>query len=371
MFLKRLLIGLPIVAMTPACDRLEMFTPAPATPEVELLSEVELDQEVDPVRLLVNDLLEEALADDPKPSLWDRLRGKDQTPDVPVADADPAQVDLPLDTPEVAAVDVPDAQDTRRGIWRYLPKGLVPPTPDPAPTADAAAIEAVLADVVATQDVAAPEGAVDPADTTPMLAGLFGFLRPSPSPDPSPNPSDEGAPNAEPDSILALFSKPDDAPDAGDVAPMADLAFGALERTCGLGRRDMGREVTAASGFRIYDTDPGSTVSRPHYITGFDDGCARQFSAALVLLGDVGTHEVVRYSSTRVRLDYSNTDDAYEAIKTRFCRVDEGAPCGSRLERLGKVTTFVTAYKSFGAAPEWAEFLLHDGEVAAVDIEGL
>ncbi len=161
------------------------------------------------------------------------------------------------------------------------------------------------------------------------------------------------------------------APDVGDVAPLVDLPFGVLERTCGVSRRELGQNVAAASGFEVYDTQPGSTQMRPHYITGFDDGCARQFSAALVLLGDVGTHEIVRYSRTRVALDYSTTDNAYEEIKARFCRVGEGKPCGDRLDALGKVATFVTAYRSFGAASEWAEFLLYDGQVAAVDLEGL
>jgi hypothetical protein len=155
------------------------------------------------------------------------------------------------------------------------------------------------------------------------------------------------------------------------VPPKAQLDFGELGRTCGLSRGDLGTLITQTSGFEVYDTFPNSTAPRPHYITGFSDGCARQFTAALVLTGDVGTHELVRYARTRVDLPYSETDQAYENIKGQFCGVGEGQPCGTQLERLGANTTFVTAYETFGDSPDWAEFLLHDGAVAAVAIEGL
>lgn len=154
------------------------------------------------------------------------------------------------------------------------------------------------------------------------------------------------------------------------IPPRTIMAFGDIGPTCGLSNRDLGTKISEGSGFAIYDTIPNSTAARPHYITGFNDGCARQFTAALVLMGDVGTHEVVRYNRTRVDLPYSETDNAYEAIKTSFCRTGFGQPCGARLERLARGTTFVTAYERFGAGPIWAEFLLHNGEVAASTIEG-
>jgi len=154
------------------------------------------------------------------------------------------------------------------------------------------------------------------------------------------------------------------------IPPRTIMAFGDIGPTCGLSRRDLGTEVAKASGYTIYDTIPNSTAPRPHYITGFNDGCARQFTAALVLMGDIGTHELVRYNRTRVELPYSDTDKAYESIKTGFCRTGFGKPCGRRLEQFAKHTTFVTAYERFGAGPIWAEFLLHDGEVLASDIEG-
>jgi len=213
--------------------------------------------------------------------------------------------------------------------------------------------------------------------------GLFGFFRRTEPRDPAlgqevaAEPSGGGnAESFEPIEASAQvggglfdFLQWDSADVAEDVAPEGPLTFGMLRAACGVKQRDLGEVVTSASGFKVYDSAPGGTSLRPHYVTGFDDGCPREFLAALVLLGDVGTHEIVRYAGTRVQLDYSKTDLAYERIKARFCRVGEGKPCGDRLESLGRVTTFVTAYETFGAGPVWAEFLLHDGAVAAVDLE--
>lgn len=235
-----------------------------------------------------------------------------------------------------------------------------------------------MEDVTLLSDVtvAEPEAAnlvASPGNTGGFFGGLLDSLSA-----PSPDVTDAGLTSSEPvvanGGILGLFSGTGlrlGTPRADEVAPGTMLEFGKLGVTCALPRSARGSEIASAGGFTIYDTNPNATSPRPHYITGFDDGCARQFTAALVMLGDVGTHELVRYSQTRVTLEYSATDDAYEAIKSSFCRAGFGEPCGPRLERLGAQTTFVTAYKSFGASPEWAEFLLHDGAVAASDIEGL
>jgi len=213
--------------------------------------------------------------------------------------------------------------------------------------------------------------------TAPQVGGLFSQLLGSVTAE-TPNDAVAEETPADDGGLFGLFrvgagtSNPASAPAGGadQVPPGTIMAFGEIAPTCGMSRRDMGTQVAKASGYTVYDTFPNSIAPRPHYITGFSDGCARQFTAALVLLGDVGTHEVVRYSKTRVDLPYSQTDNAYEAIKSSFCRAGFGKPCGARLERLGKNTTFVTAYERFGAGPIWAEFLLHDGAVAASGLEG-
>lgn len=153
-------------------------------------------------------------------------------------------------------------------------------------------------------------------------------------------------------------------------AVQGDLPYGELRTVCGLSSRNLGREVESASGYAVHDTAPGSTAPRTHYITGFSDGCARQFTAALALFGDIGTHEIVRYGTADGGLEYTETDHAYEEIKAAFCGVRAGRPCGARLERLARRTTFLTVYERFGSSPVWADILLHDGTVAAMDFKG-
>ena len=156
---------------------------------------------------------------------------------------------------------------------------------------------------------------------------------------------------------------------AGTVPPLTNQPFGVVSKTCGVGRGDLGTKIAGVSGYTVYDTFPNSTAPRPHYITGFDDGCARQFTAALVLVGDVGTHEVVRYETAQARRPYTQVDNAYEAIKSRFCRTGFGKPCGGRIDALARSTTFVTGYERFTSSPVWVEILLHAGSVAAVGVE--
>ena len=70
--------------------------------------------------------------------------------------------------------------------------------------------------------------------------------------------------------------------------------YGAVVAVCGLNARDLGTKVETVSGYTLYDAGGDPAVARTHYLTGFADGCARQFTAAMALFGDVGTHEFVR-----------------------------------------------------------------------------
>lgn len=156
-------------------------------------------------------------------------------------------------------------------------------------------------------------------------------------------------------------------PDAQVIPYGESVAYGAISTVCDVPNGSLGTLVANVGGFKIYDTIPNATALRPHFITGFDDGCARQFSAALSLTGDVGTHEIVRYMPSNASRPYSGTDTAYEAIKASFCRARHGAPCGNKIDALSNKTTFITAYERFGADARWVEILLHDGAVTAVD----
>lgn len=144
------------------------------------------------------------------------------------------------------------------------------------------------------------------------------------------------------------------------------LPFGEIAINCDVSQRQLGTKVGTASGYTLYDTIPDATALRTHYITGFNDKCARQFTAATSMLGDIGTHEVVRYLPSNTRVPYSATDRAYENLKSSFCGVGSRQPCGRRLDRLAKNTTFITVYRAFGSNPTWSNILLHKGDVMAM-----
>jgi hypothetical protein len=236
------------------------------------------------------------------------------------------------------------------------------PTSNPDPLSDVERLSDVaLADGTSQEDAVAAALAIA---ATPeeaeggFLSGLFGA-------------SDSGG------GVMGMLASGNDAntpvvrtgPDAQLIPYGESVAYGEIATVCDVPRGSLGTEVANISGFKIYDTIPNATALRPHFITGFDDGCARQFSAALSLTGDVGTHEIVRYLPTNRNVAYSSTDNAYEAIKASVCRVSHGTPCGARLDSLANNTTFVTAYEKFGAHPRWVEILLHDGEVSAIDFK--
>lgn len=173
---------------------------------------------------------------------------------------------------------------------------------------------------------------------------------------------------------LGLFGRRAPAPATGPDAALVEqgtfLPYGEIARVCGLSRRELGTRIESDIGYELFDTIPNTTAARTFYITGFDDNCARQFTGALVMTGDVGTHEIVRYASHNDGLAYSATDNAYEAIKAQFCRVPHGQPCGARLEALGEVTTFLTVYDRFGGGDSWVEILIHKGQVVAMGHKG-
>ena len=156
--------------------------------------------------------------------------------------------------------------------------------------------------------------------------------------------------------------------DTGQAAPGASLPFGQIVTTCGVSAASLGRPVVSASGYTVYDTNPSSTAARTHYVDGFTDGCLRQFTAALVLAGDVATHESVRYQASN-RRPYSETDTSYEVIKAAYCGAESGEPCGDRIAALSRRTVFLTAYPSFSDSDNWIEYLLHEGVVADAGAE--
>jgi hypothetical protein len=147
------------------------------------------------------------------------------------------------------------------------------------------------------------------------------------------------------------------------------LPYGEIALVCGANDDSLGTAIATQSGYVIRDTNPASIAPRTQFITGFPDNCARQFTGALALFGDVGTHELIRYEPSNAEIDWSETDLAYEQIKARVCGAAQGQPCGNALERLGRRTTFVSIYENFGTNPTWADILIHDGQVVAMDFK--
>lgn len=260
-----------------------------------------------------------------------------------------------------------------------------------------AAVDAALAD--ANVDTGSADPIILQTQTQPERGGLFGWFRPAQSTltaQPTleaqvldnPTPTEVVAiavPQAIPErprrGLAGLFRRSPDSslpsgsgPDGRDVPAGAVMPFGAIGRVCGLRTNELGTQVDAAAGYRIYDTIPNSTAPRPFYVTGFDDNCARTFTGAVVVTGDVETHEFVRYQGSNERIAYTTTDNAYEALKASICRVGRGQPCGARTDRLNRNTQFITVYNFFGgtfsAVPtKWAQILVHDGQLLAMSIK--
>lgn len=158
-----------------------------------------------------------------------------------------------------------------------------------------------------------------------------------------------------------------------DVVPngaVGPLPFGEVLQVCGVKQRDMGTAVARSQGsgtYRLFDTSPTSTQPRTQYLTGFKDGCARQFTGSLALFGAPVVHEATRYDRANTT-PYSATDAAYEKIKNRICGVSRGQPCpDARSDILERQAAFVTVYPSFGGTNEWLEIFLHKGQLVTYE----
>ncbi|MBV0913863.1 hypothetical protein [Anianabacter salinae] len=156
----------------------------------------------------------------------------------------------------------------------------------------------------------------------------------------------------------------------GDVdvarAEAAALAFGTVARACDVDVSAAAQPVDAVGRrYTLHDTAPGTTTPRTLYVTGFRDGCPRQFTAALAQFGSLRMHEATRYSPLN-ESPYSATDTAYEIVKKEVCAVPHGAPCPEdRARRLDRRTVFLSVHESFGEDGAWTEMLIHDGELIA------
>ncbi|SFJ31939.1 hypothetical protein [Celeribacter neptunius] len=197
-----------------------------------------------------------------------------------------------------------------------------------------------------------PEVAAKPEpDAAPQTRKpLFGFLKAGPG--------KSGSGKSGPVSTVAR----------GEVLP-----FGEVGILCDAKKRDMGTEVDqfphqGRAAWQLYDTAPDSAEPRTQFITGFADGCARQVTAALIMFGEAGLHEVLRYSEGN-DASWSEADERYEKIKRKACGVGRKTRCpAEKLGGLESQLAFVSVYPRFGAEHGWLELLLHDGAVMSEEI---
>lgn len=160
-------------------------------------------------------------------------------------------------------------------------------------------------------------------------------------------------------------------PEADEVAPGTQLAFGEIAGVCAISHRELGRQVARSGGgkgkYRLHDSAPGSTAMRPFYITGFDDGCPRTVTAALAIFGSASHYEALRESGAKKGRDKGAADKAYDKARRKLCGARIGKDCGAMAGELETETAFLTVYDRFGTARNWRDILLHDGAVLAMD----
>ncbi|MEO0391187.1 MAG: hypothetical protein AAF218_09645 [Pseudomonadota bacterium] len=291
--------------------------------------------------------------------------------------ADDTPVLTQLITEAASAEAAPPLDAPRPGLLgRFMQRVRAAPTdPLPADIEDTASVEATRLPVP-PQDAAALDLA---EDAEAPRRGMFGLFRGARS-DPDPALAREAA--LSPDPALPKPARADGpklsraaqgrAADVRDVDYGAVLPFGEIARSCAAKRQALGRKVDKAArtqGYTLFDSDPDSTAPRTWYVTGFDDGCPRQFTAALAMFGAPSMHEQLRYGLPAEQYPYSDTDKAYETIKTRICGVPRRKPCGRQIAAVERTTVFISAYESFEDNVRWADMLLHDGAVMASAIK--
>lgn len=304
-----------------------------------------------------------------------------------------ADVELADEQPVAAALPSPEELAREGGLFGALLNNSGDATPDAGDSAEDGSGDGALTPDPAQADPKAAEAAFDKAPLVEpeKRRGLFGLLGARTTA------KDQTAPDASVQSASLSPDIPDRAPQARvserkrsglfggghasrrtgpdtlDVPVGAVLPYGAIARVCDAGRRALGTRIDKApargNGFALYDSNPKSTGARTFYVTGFSDGCPRQFTAALAMFGAPSMHEQLRYGKPAEEYPYSDTDKAYEKVKSHVCRVGKRKPCGKAIGRLERDTVFISTYEHFGDNARWADMLLHDGQVMAAAIK--
>jgi hypothetical protein len=302
-----------------------------------------------------------------------------------------ANVAASAEAPQVAAAvaqPVQAVEPERRGLFGFMrakeapqPAQSVGQIVADAPSVAAASIEQAVAvepEKVVQVTQAAPEATAQPR------RGLFGLLAGARAKEQSddeikartaaltPTIAPKTLPRKTPRSNTS--KRKHKGPDAQIVAFGTSLPPGMVARVCDLPGGRLGKEIekfpTRGRGYKLIDSKPGSSGTRPFYVTGFDDNCARTFTAALALFGSPTMHEQLRYGLPSKVQPYSLTDQAYEGIKRSVCGASKNKPCGEKITKLEKNTVFISMYDRIGSNASWSNILIHDGWVLAADRKG-
>lgn len=227
----------------------------------------------------------------------------------------------------------------------------------------------------ATRAVVARAAPGSSNDAARPRRGLLGLIAAAPAPTAT-EPSERTAAMVDPAKRRGIFAGLAASADAGadDEVPYGTkLPYGEVARVCGARHREMGRKVERAPvkgrGYTLFDSAPDTTGPRTYYVTGFSDGCPRQFTAALAVFGPPQMHEQLRYGLPSDLYPYSDTDKAYEQIKRQVCGVGRQKPCGNKIKALERRTVFISTYENFGVNARFGDILLHDGTIAATALK--
>ncbi len=299
------------------------------------------------------------------------------TTEVEAASVETARADPAIASPADAVVAAPDQRPQRGGVLTWLRRAAqtVPDagangegTPEPiVASLDVDADGDTPESVAAVAPVASPLVTVDAEKAATIVASTSVAETARVAPEPQKRRGLFGG------RTPVALSASRNGPDARDVPVGTVLPFGEVARVCDARPASMAKIVEKAAGkgrgYVLYDSAPDTASPRTFYVTGFDDNCPRQFTAALALFGTAELHEQLRYGLPAKEYPYSTTDEAYEKVKAKVCNVGRSKPCGARIGRLEKTTVFVSVYENFGENARWADLLLHDGTVLAAALK--
>ncbi len=306
------------------------------TPELPLLSDVELAEDAPESGLVAPDV-------DAPETVLEELQSVENVPEVPLAQTAPAKPRRGLAA--LFGRRKPRAQDTTPIETEETPV-VDGDTIEDATSTDEAASAAANPEAVVEDDESVGVASIDPPKVSAprrTRKSLFGPRR----------------------AKTGQFAQ---------VGSGVVLPFGQIGLACGIRGNALGKEVdrfpARGKGYRLFDTNPSTTGPRTHYVTGFKDGCPRQFTASLALLGSPVLHEQLLSVDGSQAQHSTSADAAFQKIRAQVCHIGRGKICPEkRVDDMEKSMAFVTTYERFGGSARWTEILLHNGTVEANSLQ--